>query len=87
MKKVRKIIARRIFCGTCQLSISKLFYSIGHKKSPGKKTREIKSHLWQFKTSSKIDFWPFLKLQKMELIYLISRVLWPGLFKIFWPIF
>ena len=38
--------------------------------------------------SSKIDFWPFLKLQKMEfgqkncvkLIYLISRVFWPGLF-------
>ena len=44
--------------------------------------------------SSKIDFWPFLKSQKMEfgqkkifvkLIYLISRVFWPGLFWIFWP--
>ena len=39
--------------------------------------------------SSKIDFWPILKLQKMEfgqkklflkLIYLFSRVFWPGLF-------
>ena len=27
-----------------------------------------------FPVSSKIDFWPFLKLQKMELNYLISRV-------------
>ena len=44
--------------------------------------------------SSKIDVWPFLKLQKMDfgekiffvkLIYLTSRVFWPGFFKIFWP--
>ena len=40
-------------------------------------------------SSWKINFWPFLKLQKMEfgqkenfmkLFYLISRVFWPGLF-------
>ena len=72
-------------------------------KNPGKKTREIKYinqkkfFSWNcifgsFKLfpSSKIDFWPFLKLQKMEfgqkkivkLIYLISRVFffWPGPF-------
>ena len=47
------------------------------KKVQAKKTREIKHyqknifvkmHFWQFKLfpSSKIDFWPFLKLQKME---------------------
>ena len=64
------------------------------KKSPAKKTREIKwfkiffswnciSGSFKLFPSSKIDFWPFLKLQKMEfgqknffvkLIYLISQV-------------
>ena len=26
----------------------------------------MKLHFWHFSPSSKIDFWPFLKLQKME---------------------
>ena len=47
-----------------------------------------------FCPNPKIDFWPFWKWQKMEfgqknffvkLIYLISRVFWPGRFLIFWP--
>ena len=46
-------------------------------------------------SSSKIVFWPFLKLQKMEFgeknfvkpIYLISRVFfWPGVFKFSGPV-
>ena len=55
-------------------------FTVGQKilKSPGKKIREIKyiqknffreiAFFGSFKLfpSSKIDFWPFLKLQKME---------------------
>ena len=43
--------------------------------------------------SSKNDFWPYLKLQKVKfgqknfvkLIYLIHEFFWPGLFLILWP--
>ena len=48
----------------------------------------MKLHFWKFSPVQILFFfWLFLKLQKMEvkLIYLISRVFWPGLFKIFWP--
>ena len=45
--------------------------------------------------SSKIDFWPFLKVQKMEFgpkiffreiaLFDFVSFFWPGIFYIFWP--
>ena len=45
----------------------------------------MKLHFGNFKLSlsSKIDFWPFLKLQEIE--YRENEFFWPGLFKNFGP--
>ena len=83
-------------------------FTVGQKisKSPGKKlveSNQSKIFTWNcisgsFKLfpSSKIDFWPFLKLQKMEFgqnnfswnwFIWLHEIFWPGLFLIFWPTF
>ena len=86
-----KLIQNRPVCVQPRWAGQKILKSQGKKLVKSNKIFSWNYNFGSFKLfpSSKIDFWPFLKWQLMEfgwkfffmkLIYLISRVFWPGLF-------